>query len=60
MRYQVIQHNECCPKLKQRKNDAFVNVEVRYIFELLHENKLTIPLNVQLKIFCRYGKSFVF
>ena len=36
---------KCCDKLKQMKNDVFVNVEISYILEIRnkpHENKFTI------------------
>ena len=39
--YKLIQ---CRDKLKQVKNDVFVSVEVRCIFQLSYKNKFTIPL----------------
>ena len=34
----------CCNELKQIKKDVYVNVKVRYIFQLSHENKFTVGL----------------
>ena len=44
--YKVYKLIQSCDKLKQIKNEVFVNIEVRYIFHLSYENKFTIPLIV--------------
>ena len=44
----ILKLTKCCDKLKKIKNGVFVNVKVKYISLLSHENKFTVSLTLRI------------